>query len=278
MMLGGVYQFLEGMDKRKVFLFQALDLANSLNDLSRQAVALSGLGWDQRDPRQARKYWDRSVALFRQIGDWRNLGFLLGVYADTLMANNEVEAAHPLLDEAMEIGQRLNNKQIVEFVLVAKSREALLNGDFAQSREALQEWLEIAEKMGNRMGYLWGRARLGHVLLVGGNVEEGSQILYETAREFHSDWNRIGLAFTLEKLCRLFTTSNLPERTARLIGWADQIREQTGDARPYLEQKDLDHDLESCASLVGRARVMAEMDLGAGMSLDEALALALHES
>lgn len=273
--LGSVYQYMEGMDKKNEFQNQALALARSMEDLPRQASALNGLGWDRRDPQRANEYWDQAIALYRQIGDWRNLIFLLGVYGDTLLANGDVEAAHRLLDEAVALNDRINYRRGVEFVLVAKSREALLAGEYAQARTYLQEWLEVAENMGNRMGYLWGRARLGYVELLAGDLEEGSDILYETAREFHMDQNKVGLAFTLEKLAYLFTRSNLTVRAAQLIGWADKIRAETGDIRSKFEQANVDRELAACISHLGQEAVNEALNRGRTMTLDEAAALAL---
>jgi tetratricopeptide (TPR) repeat protein len=265
------------MDKRNVFLFQALELARSLGDIPREASMLDGLGWDHRDPERSRQYWDEALTLYRQIGDWRNLEFLLGIYADTLLADGEVEAAHQLIKEALAVNERIQDKRNLEFVFVAKSREALMNGEFARAREHIEEWMDIAEKMGNRMGYLWGRARLGYVILSEGNLEEGSQVLYETMREFQMDQNRSGLAFTLEKLIHLFMTAHLFERMGQLIGWADKTREDTGDVRPKLEQADVDRHLETCIAHLGQEAVTEAMNRGRLMTLDEAVALALQE-
>jgi tetratricopeptide (TPR) repeat protein len=276
--LAGIYQFLEGMDKRIGFLFQALELARSLGDLAREASILDGLGWDRRDPQRSKQYWDEAVRLYRQIGDWRNLQFLLGIYGDTLLANGEVDAAHRLMDEALALDERIHHKRGLEFVFVAKSREALLAGEFAQARAYLEEWLEVAENMGNRMGYLWGRARLGNVVLRSGNLEEGSQILSEMAREFHADQNKSGLAYALERLSHLFVLSNLEERAARVIGWADKARKETGDVRPKLEQEDVDRDLAVCVSRLGEEAVAQARKNGCNMTMDDIVALALENS
>ncbi|MGE5463297.1 MAG: ATP-binding protein [Syntrophothermus sp.] len=277
LIMAGIHQFLDGMDQMHEFRLKAYDLARSLGDLSRQAVALDGLGWDRRDPQRSNAYWDEAVAIYRQIGDWRNLAFLLGVYGDTLLAEGDTEAAHRLLEESEELNRSLDNERGMEFVLVAKSREALLAGKFDQAQAFLEKWLEIGERTGNRMGYLWGRARLGYVLLRAGNSEQGYEILCETAREFHRNGNRVGLAFTLEKLSYLFTISNVWERAAQLAGWANRIREETGTIRPKLEQADLDRDLAVCISRLGQDAVNELMDLGRAMTLDEAAALGLQE-
>jgi tetratricopeptide (TPR) repeat protein len=274
--LGGIYQFLEGMSRKSEFDHQALELARAMGDPLRQAVALADLGWDRRNHEQALRYWDEAVALLRQAGDWRDLAFLLGIYGDTVLANGDAETARPLLEEAMELSLRSNNKRSLEFVLIAKSRLALMSGNFKEAKSYLQEWIETADEMGNRMGYLWGRARLGYALIAEGVLEDGAEILSQTAREFHADRNRAGLAFALERLAHLFATSSLPERAAQLIGWADKTREDIGDVRPKLDQMNVDSDLAVCVSQLGEAQVKAAIDRGRTLTFDEAFALSVE--
>lgn len=274
--LGGIYQFLEGMDRKSEVDHRALELARAIGDPLRQAVALSDLGWDRRNNEQALRYWDEAIALFRQEEDWRDLGFLLGIYGDTLLANGDAEAARPLLEEATELSWRTNNRRSLEFVLTARSRMALMSDNFKEAKSYLQEWIETADAMGNRMSYLWARARLGYVLLMEGALEDGAEILCQTAREFHADHNRGGLAFTLERLAHLFAVSSIPERAAQLIGWADKTRADIGDVRPKLDQVNVDSDLAVCVSQLGESQVKDAMQRGRTLTFDEVFALAVE--
>jgi hypothetical protein len=162
-------------------------------------------------------------------------------------------------------------------VLVARSRQAILEGDHAKARLHLQEWLTLAEELGNRMGYLYGRARLGYVILLEGKLKEGYQILSETALEFQRDNNLAGLAFALEKLAHFYTLSNLPDNSARLIGWVDGIRAKIGDIRPSTVQAEVERDLAACMSGLGKAAYQEAYQQGAGMTAEEAVRLALVE-
>jgi predicted ATPase len=275
--IGSIVQQLEGMDQKVIYHGQALVLARSLGDVGRQARALSALGWDPRDPARAREYREQAISFYRQTGDWRALAFQLSIYGDTLVANGEVQAAQPLLDEALALSQRMNYKLGMEFVLVARSRQAVLEGSPAQARAHLEEWLRLAEEVGNQMGYLYGRARLGSVALLQGKLKEGHQILSETALEFQQDENLAGLAFTLEKLAHFYTLSNLPDRSARLIGWVDGVRTRIGFIRPSTEQAEVERDLAACKTGLGEAGCQKAYQLGASMTTEEAVTLALAE-
>ena len=230
MLMGSVLQFLEGMQAKSEFHGQALALARSIGDTWMQARALSSLGWDQRDPVQARENWEEAIALFRQVGDWRNLVHTLGILGFTVLSNGDLESAQKFLDEASEANQHTNDKWGMEFVLTGKGHMALMRGEYGQARVFLQENADFLEEVGNRMGYLWARARLGYVALREGNVAEAHQILIEIVENFYKDRNKSGLAFALDRMASIFCVAEKPKVAARLIGWSDSTR--AGDWRP----------------------------------------------
>ena len=275
MLKGIVMQYLEGMEQKIEFHKQALALAQSIDDIWRQAIALSALGWDRRDPRQARNNWEEAIALFRQVGDWRNLAFTLAILGYTVLSNGEIELAQKFLDESLEANQRTNDKGGLEFVLTGKSHMALMRGEYGHARAFLQEWAVLAEELGNRMGYLWACARLGDVALREGNVAEAHRILVETVESFHEDRNKSGLAFVLDKIASLYIVTDRPDSSAHLIGWSDRTRKEIGDPRPLLEQADVDRDLATCLAKMGEEAFSKVYDEGQSMTMDEAVSFAL---
>jgi predicted ATPase/DNA-binding XRE family transcriptional regulator len=277
LLMGAAMQYLEGMERKVEIHKQALALAQSIDDVWRQALALLGLGWDQRDPRQSRANWEEAIALFRQVGDWRNLAFTLGILGYAVLSNGEIESAQKFLDESLEVNQRTNDKRGLEFALTGKSHMALMRGEYGQARAFLQEWMVLAEELGNRMGYLWARARLGYVALREGNVAEAHHILVEIVENFHKDRNKSGLAFALDKMASLCVVIDKPEVAARLIGWSDATREEIGDPRPRLEQTDVDRDILAIHAKFGKTAYEAAYAKGRAMTLDEAVAFALEE-
>jgi predicted ATPase len=273
-LMGNMRQFAVGIEQRAEFSRQALALARSMGDVLRQAFALYMLGWDQRDPQQAREQLEEAVVLFRQAGDWRFLAQTLGTLGLTVLSTGDLESAQEFLDEAYEINQQSNNRAM-EFVLTGKGILCMLRGEYGQARLFLQKNIDDLEKMGNRMGILWGRARLGYVALREGSVAEAHQILVDVIENFHADQNKNGLAFALDKMASLYVLTAKPEVAAHLIGWSDATRKQIGDPRPRIEQADLDRDIAAIIARIGSSAFEAAYDSGWGMALNEAVALAL---
>lgn len=276
MALGRAAQFLEGMQQRTEFHLQALALARSMGDIWMQADALSMLGWDQRDPQQGRAYWEEAITLLRQTGDRFHLAHVLGILGFTVLSNGDLVSAERFLEEAYELNQQTEGKQRLEFVLTGKSELCLLRGEYGQARAFLEENIELQQCAGNRMGYLWGRARLAHIALREKSVTEAHQILVDVIENFQVDRNMSGLAFALEKMASLYVHIHQPKSAAQLIGWSDATRREIGDPRQRLQQDELDQDIAAIIAEIGDSAYQAAYDAGRGMTLDEAVRYALE--
>ena len=275
-LMGNMQHFAGDIEQRAESARQALALARSMSDDLRQAFALFILGWDQRDPGRAREHLEEAVVLFRQTGDWRFLAQTLGILGLAVLSNGDLESAEEFLDEAYEVNQR-TNMSAMEYVLTGKGILCMLRGDYGQARAFLQMNIDNLEKMGNRMGVLWGRARLGYVALHEGSVAEAYQILMDTIEVFHTNGNKNGLTFALDRVASLYAVTDKPEAAAQLIGWSDATRKKIGDPRPRIEQADLDRGVAVIIAKLGSPAFETAYDSGQGMTPDEAVALAFVE-
>lgn len=276
MLMGGVAQFVTGMEQKTEIHRQALALARSMGDIWKEGMTLSNLGWDQRDPRLGRQRWEEGIVLLRQAGDWRKLAETLGILGFTVLSNGDIKSAQKFLDEAYEINQQINNKEM-EFVLTGKGILALLRGEHGQARVFLEKNAESLEEMGNRMGVLWARARIAYVALHEGNMKEAQQLLTDAIKNFYADQNKSGLAFTLDRMASLYVVTDKSEVAAHLIGWSDATREEVGDPRPRIEQADLDRDIAAIKAKISPSAFEAAYHTGREMTLDEVVELVLGE-
>jgi len=277
MSLGRALQFLEGMEQRSECHRQAVALARSIGDVWRQAYALSMLGWDQRDPRRGCAHWQEAVALFRQVGDQLSLVHTLGILGFTVLSDGDIESAEELLEEAYELSLQINAKYRFEFILTGKSQLCLLRGEYEKARAFLQEDCDMQKEVGNRMGYLWGRARLAHVALREGKVDEAHQMLVNVIKDFQADRNKNGLVFALEKLASLYVMIDKPEAASPLIGWSDATRKEIGDPRQRLQQDELDRDIAAILAKIGPPAYKDAYDAGQKTTIDEVVQYALHD-
>jgi len=216
--------------------------------------------------------------LFRDVGDWRELTDLLGLVSWFRVLNGDIDLAQKYLDEATK-SQLLSSKAIIwVYAKTAKSWTALMRGDYEQARTFLQEMVTHAQELGNRMEYLWPRVRLGYVALREGNLTEAQRLFAESTRDFQKNEQHSGIVFALEGIASLYVAINKPDFAARLIGWADATREKIDDARPPIEQADVDKIIAACLAKMCEVAFSDVYDEGQKMTLDEAVAYALDES
>jgi tetratricopeptide (TPR) repeat protein len=272
-LMGNMQHFAGGIEQRAEAAQQALALARSMGDNLRQAFALFVMGWDQRNYQQARKCLEEAIVLFRQAGDWRFLAQALGILGLAVLSNSDLESAEEILDEAYEVNQK-TNQSAMEYVLTGKGILCMQRGEYGQARAFLQKNIDDLEKTGNRMGVLWGRARLAQAALREGNVAEAHQILVETIENFHTSVNKNGLTFALDQMASLYVTINKHEAAARLIGWSDATRQEIGDPRPRIEQDKLNQDIAEIKGKIGAAAYETAYTAGQDLTLNEAAALA----
>jgi non-specific serine/threonine protein kinase len=276
--LANIRQFLDEPETAIQLLQQSLALAQSMNDPWRQANVYFFLGWDRRDFQRALSHWEKALLLYRKAGDQVALANLLGVLGQFRVLNGDIELGEKYIDESLSLWKSHDRANIWQNPRIAKSLIAQTRGDHEQAYTLLQESLLATSETGNRMSYLWVRARLGHAGLRAGKLEEARSIFDETARSFQGDRYSAGTVFTLEGMAYLYFLVGKLDQSARLIGWADATRETIRDPRVPLEQADVDRIIAACLTKMGEVAFSDTYDDGQKMSLDEAVTYALQES
>jgi predicted ATPase/DNA-binding SARP family transcriptional activator len=276
--LENMYQFKDEIETALELGEQALVLAQSLDDRWREANALLYLGWNYHDLEQRFGYWERAIRLYREVGDQITLANLLGLLGQFRVLHGDFEQGEQCVDEALRLWQANERANIWDNPRVTKSLIAMMKGEYEQAEALLREVMISAQERGNRMSYLWAQLRLGHVLLRSGNLTEAHQLLTETAQKFGKDGYSIGTIFALEGMAELVAAVGKPEYAARLIGWADLMREKVQDPRPNFEQANVDKIIAACLAKLGEAAFSDVYEEGKKMSLEEAVAYALEEN
>ncbi|MCB0117856.1 MAG: helix-turn-helix domain-containing protein [Anaerolineales bacterium] len=277
MLMGSAMQFIDGMEQKANFQTQCLELATSIGDVWRQAEALSALSWDKRDLKKAFACREQSIVFYRQSGDWQGLANALSVFASDVALSGDIAYAETLLNEYGKLNQHAGDKRNTEFVLTTKARIALLRGEYEQARSHLETAMAVLQELGNRMGYLWARARLGYVVLCEGHAESAKEIFFECIREFQKDGNRPGLIFPIELISIYFAQAGEYERAARLIGWAEMTHESIGDPILQVTQLDWAKTLNTIRDVLGEEAFKAMKIEGSAMTMDEVVAYTLKE-
>lgn len=124
---------------------------------------------------------------------------------------------------------------------------------------------------------LWANTRLGYVALRAGNLPEARGTFANTVQMFQKDQFTEGVIYTLEGMASINVLVNKNDQAAHLIGWADAMRKQIDNPRPFLEQADIDQIIVACLAKMGEVAFSDAYDEGQKMTLDEAVTYARGE-
>jgi len=273
--LGGIPSNIPQDQKAKLNQ-EALALAQVLHNKWKQAIAYWHLGWDHHDFQAAFGYWEKAIALFRQLGDKRFLATCLSAFGYFQLMEGNIDSAQKYLDESEALFHQLNINPTRTSLLEARSQIALMRGDYEQARAYLQESLTISNELGSYMESVWNQVRLGNVALREGSLIEAHNTLTKTAREFSKNKNEIGFVYTIEVLSSFFVIIGKPDYAARLIGWANGARKKNGNKRPIFEQAEVDKHIAACLVAMGEVAFSDAYDEGEKMVLEEIVEYALR--
>jgi len=273
--LENMFQFKDDIATALEIGKQAVTLAQSLGDRWRLANAFLYLGWNYHDLPQRFVYWEKAIALYREVGDQLTLANLLGLYGQFLVLHGDFELGEQCVEEALRLWETNRRASVWDSPRITQSLIASMKGDYEQAETLLREVMVYAQERGNWMSQLWVQLRLGHVLLRAGELTEARQILTETAKNFAKDDYIIAAVFALEGLAELFSVVGKPEHAARLIGCADLIREKIQDPRPNYEQANVDKTIAACLAKMGEVAFSDAYEEGQKMTLGEAVAFAV---
>jgi predicted ATPase/DNA-binding SARP family transcriptional activator len=257
---------------------QALKLSRSLGDRYREAEALNRLVQYGPDITRSLAYFEQAISLNRQIKNWMGLASTLDHAGERAVKNSNLQMAEKYAKEAMSLFRQLKHRGGLSNVMQTFGRIAFARGDLEQAHASLRESIEIGQEIGYDMNCLWSRTHLGYCILSEGNIAEARAIFAEVAREFSKNKMEIGVVFSLEGMAGLFNIVGKPEIAARLVGWADAMREKIPDPRPLLEQADVDKIIAACLARMGEVAFSDAYDEGQQMPFDEAVAYALSEN
>jgi hypothetical protein len=92
---------------------------------------------------------------------------------------------------------------------------------------------------------------------------------------FQEDGIGDNIIFTLEGVASLFVALGNFEHASRIFGWADATSERDGYPRPYIEQVDVDRNIQTIVQNIGSTALEFAYEVGRTIELKDAITYAL---
>jgi predicted ATPase/class 3 adenylate cyclase len=257
------------------WLQRAMDLASADGGapLARVAHGLGVLMDQQGEPATARRLFERSLAIWRELGDREEQARELNSLGITYRHLGDLDTGRAFLEEAIVIDREVGNKVRLAAALANLGQLESAAGRFDRAAEALREALTLDLEQGDPFGVAVDRLSLALVGLHAGRPREARDTLADLFDYIASSRNTSMLVNSLELAAAIAVGLGDPLRAARMAGAAEAIRQEAGMVITPQEAALLEEHLAPARATMTPQEWHGELAAGRALSREEGLAL-----
>ena len=257
------------------WLQQAMDVAEAEGGPSLAKVA-HGLGIlldQQGEAEAARRMFERSLVIWRELGDRVQQARELNSLGITHRHLGDFDTARALLEEAIVINRETGSNLWLSALLANLGRAETDAGNFDRATQVLQESLALDQEHYDISGIAINQQSLAQVSLRAGRAGQAHDQLSAMFDYAVSCGDPALLAGTLELSACIAADLGQCLRAARLAGAADGIRQQTGAAAQQPEVVLLERFLAPARATIAPEAWDAELAAGRVLTQQQAATL-----
>jgi predicted ATPase/class 3 adenylate cyclase len=221
---------------------------NAPEELRARPMYALGVLLDQRgEPERAAELVERSLAVFRELGDQESVARALNSLGGIKRALGELESARSLLEESIGVRRELGDEPGTAAALTNLGSVAFEQGDLEEAEARLTEAVTLDRVHGNEWGAAVALDSLAAVPLERGDYGGATELIRETLAAAERLADRELIAFGFEKAAVLAAAEGNATRAGRLAGAADGLRESAGFERSRFDREWLERHLSAVA-------------------------------
>jgi predicted ATPase/class 3 adenylate cyclase len=260
------------------WLERAVDLAAEDGGarLAELAHALGILLQQQGEPRAALPLLERSLAIWRDLGDRNEQARELNSLGITHKYLGDLDTARSLLADSAAIAREIGSDMRLAAALTNLGQLESDAGNFDRATQVLLEALAIDRKQGDMTGVALDQQSLAGVHLRAGRAREAHDQLSAMAEYVASSGDPELLATTLELSAANAAQLGEGLRAGRLTGAAEAIRQKTGI--PNKDPELLEEFLAPARAAIKPQQWEAELAVGRALSRQQAATLLVSPS
>jgi non-specific serine/threonine protein kinase len=224
-----------------------------------------------RDHGAAKRLAQRAVAVARNYGDVRELGWSLWALSTTLSGGSEAEA---LTQEAIALLREVDDQPGLGLAFNSIGERARLSGDDERARSAYEESLAIAERTGDARRQYYVLYNLAFVAQHEGNHQEAIRMIRRSLALCQDLGVPTDVAQELLALAGSLGALGDPVRAAHLFGAAQAFLERRGTLIDPSDQPEHDRNIAIVRAQLDEAAFEAAWAEGQAMTFDQAVAYA----
>jgi len=190
----------EDPERAKVLLQRSLLLYRDLGDKRGEAQALSALGSVTSDYQRARELHEQSLALFREVGDKGGISGALSLLAGNAWRQGDQERAAELFERSLALAQETGDKWNITTQLRMLGNVMLEQMDYAQATAFYEESLALSRELGDKEGIAGLLNSLGEMARLQDDYERAAALYDEGLALRRELGSGTGVAIVLHNL------------------------------------------------------------------------------
>ena len=266
------------LDKAEAFYRQSLELSQKCANhriIAGSMLFLAQIEYERGHIPAAQNLCEQSLKMAQSIGDL----LLISLASGTLgywfaYEQGNYEKAQPLLDQQLEIHERLQFRFGLAGSLINSGGLYLHRGDYIQAEQLFERSMKVSRDLG-----LMGQASLniflfGLIALYRNDYSSATQRFrefFETARVFEEEPS---VCRFLMGMSAVAAGTNEPERCAKLFGAAQTVMEASSFRMNQFDRAEFDRHLQIARDQLGQATFDTHSNAGRAMTREQAIELA----
>lgn len=252
-------------------IFRTLDdrpgIASSLNMLGNAALS-------QGDYAAARSNYEESLEIRRALGDKWGVARLLSNLGLIARFTSDLARAQALEQEALKLFQELEENNGVAYVLNVLGDVAHDQGDLEAAQSFQEQSAVIYRELGNKWGLAYTLVSLGDVAMSRSDLPRAQSLYRESLETFREEGDKWGIAYAFESLAAIASLQGRPDRSARLFGAAEALRESILLPMPPNYRSEYERNVATLKAQLDETTFTKAWSDGRAMSLEQAIGLA----
>jgi predicted ATPase len=217
---------------------------------------------------------EEAQALFEEL----NMPWMLATtkvhMGNAALGMGDTTKALTYLEQAHILSQEINEKWLITFVLNNYGEVSRVLGEYDQARTYYEQSEALLREMGDKGELARLVHNLGYVALHKGDLNQARTLFRESLAMFLKLSNQRGIAECLAAMAGLWAEEGKFEASARMLGAASALLDQTGGSWWPADRVEYERNLQKINDGLARDVFDATWKAGQGMTLDEATALA----
>jgi predicted ATPase/class 3 adenylate cyclase len=218
---------------------------------------------------------EEALELHRTIGDEWGAAYSRFMLGNAASNERDLETAQQLLDESVRRFRELGDEN---YALTAAFNLAIVIedlGDRERARTLHEDILSGARRLKNEQLEAHSLTQLAMIFFAEDRLQEASSTLKQALRIFQDLRNLLEIAINLGRFAAIFAQEGRVATAARLLSRSEALTEEIGSSVPPWATTRNERTVTTIRSQLDEADFAEASDEGRGLTVDEAVALAL---